>query len=57
MQNLLHENMKLRSELQHASDVLIDEHENIGMPSQPGVKSIVTYVEVGKSNLFLKYTC
>ena len=46
------QNMELQSELQDASDVLIDEHENVEMPSQPNVKSIGAYVEVGESNFF-----
>ena len=46
--------MELQSELQHALDVLIDEHENVEMP-QSNVKSIVAYVEVGESRTVL--TC
>ena len=30
-------------------DVLIDKHEDVEMPSQSNVKSIVAYVEVGES--------
>ena len=33
-------------------DVLIDEQENVKMPSQSNVKSIVAYVEVGESRIF-----
>ena len=44
--------MELQSELRHALDVLIDEHENVEMPSQSNVKSIVAYVEVGESRIF-----
>ena len=33
-------------------DVLIDEHENVEMPSQSNVTSIVAYVEVGEYRLF-----
>ena len=43
---------ELQIELQHASDVLINEHENVEMPSQPNVKSIMAYVEVGESKIF-----
>ena len=32
-------------------DVLIDEHENVEMPSQSNVKFIVAYVEVGESRI------
>ena len=39
--------MELQSELRHDLDVLIDEHENVKMPSQSNVKSIVAYVEAG----------
>jgi hypothetical protein len=48
----LHEDVELQSELRHALDVLIDEHENVGMPSQSNVKSVVVYVEVGESRIF-----
>ena len=44
--------MKLQSELQRALDVLIYEHENVEMPSQSNVKSIMTYGEEGKSRIF-----
>ena len=40
--------MELQSELRHALDVLINEHEKVEMPSQSNVKSIVAYVEVGR---------
>ena len=43
--------MKLQSELQHAVDVLIDEHENVEMPSPSNVKSTMAYVEVGESRI------
>ena len=33
-------------------DVLIDEHENVEMPSQSNVQSIVACVEVGGSRIF-----
>ena len=51
-ENDLHEDMELQSELQHALDVLIDEHENVEMLSQSNVKSIVAYVEVEESRIF-----
>ena len=41
VENDLHKNVELQSELQHALDVLIDKHENVEMPSQFNVKSIV----------------
>ena len=44
--------MELQSELWHALDVLIDEHENVEMPSQFNVKFIMAYVEVGESKIF-----
>ena len=47
VENDLHENVELQSELRHALDVPIDEHENVKMPSQSNVKSIVAYVKVG----------
>jgi hypothetical protein len=43
--------VKLQSELRNALDVMIDEHENVEMPSQSYVKSIVGYVEVGESRI------
>ena len=52
VENDLHEDVELQSELRHALDVLIDEHENVEMPSQSNVKSIVAYVEVGESRIF-----
>ena len=44
-----HEDVEWQNELRHAFDVLIDEHENVGMPSQSNVKCIVANVEVGES--------
>ena len=44
--------MELPSELWHDLDVLYDEHENVEMPSQPNIKSIVAHVEVGVSRIF-----
>lgn len=44
--------MELQSELWHALDILINEHEDVEMSSQSNAKSIVTYVEVGKSKMF-----
>ena len=52
VENDLHEDVELQSELQHALDVLIDEHEIVEMPFQSNGKSIVAYVEVGKSRIF-----
>ena len=43
----LQEDVELQSELRHALDVLTDEHENVGMPSQSNVKATMAYVEVG----------
>ena len=48
VKNDLHEDAELQSELQHALDVLIDKHENVEMPSQSDVKTVVAYVEVGR---------
>ena len=48
----LHEDLELQSEPWHALDVPIDEHENVEMPSQFNVKSIVACVEVGESRIF-----
>jgi hypothetical protein len=48
----LHEDMELQSELQHALDVVSVEHENVEMPSQSNVKSIMACVEVGDSRVF-----
>ena len=44
--------MELQSELWHVLDVLIDEPENVEMPSQSNVKSIMAYVEVEESRIF-----
>ena len=33
-------------------DFIIDENKNVEMPSQSNVKSIVAYVQVGKSGIF-----
>jgi hypothetical protein len=44
VENDLHEDLELQSELGHALDVLIDKHENVKMPSQSNVKSIVAHV-------------
>ena len=52
VENDLHEDVELQSELQHALDILIGENENVEMPSQSNVLSIVAYVEVGKSRIF-----
>ena len=46
--NDLHEDVLLQSELQHALHFLIDGHENIEMPFQSNVKSIAAYAEVGE---------
>ena len=51
MLNVLQKDVELRSELRHALDFLIDEHENVEMPSQSNEKSIVGYVEVGESRI------
>ena len=40
--------MELESELLHALEVPIDEHETFEMPSQFDVNSIVAYVNVGE---------
>jgi hypothetical protein len=50
--NGLYEDVELQSELRHALDVLIDEHENIEMLFQSNVKSIVAHVEVGEYRFF-----
>ena len=42
----------MQSELRHALNALIDEHENVEMPAQANVKSIVAYVEVGEFRNF-----
>ena len=52
VENDLHEDVKLQSELRNALDVMIDEHENVERPSQSDVKSIMGYVEVGESKKF-----
>ena len=52
VENNLHEDVELQSELWHALDVLNDEHKNVKMPSQSNVKSIVAYVEVGEPIIF-----
>jgi hypothetical protein len=44
VENDLNEDLELQSELGHALDVLIDKHENVKMPSQSNVKSIVAHV-------------
>ena len=49
--------MKLQSELRHALDVLIDEHENVIIHFQSHVKSIVAHVEVGEHRIFKKWIC
>ena len=56
VENDLHEDVELQSELQHALDVSIDEHEYVEMLTQFNVKSIMVYVEVGESKIFKKYT-
>ena len=43
--------MKLQSELRRALDVLIDEHENVKLPSHSNIKSIMTFVEVAESRV------
>ena len=52
VENDLHEDVEFRNELQHALDVLIDEHENVEIPFQSNVKSIMAYVEVRESIIF-----
>ena len=42
--------MKLQSELRNALDVMIDEHENVEIPSQSDIKSM-GYVEVGSQKI------
>jgi hypothetical protein len=51
VESVLHEDVKLLSKLWHALDVLIDEHENVQMPTQSSIKSIVTYVVVGEPRI------
>ena len=46
VENDLHEDVELQSELRHATNVLIDEHENVELPSQSNVKSIVGYISI-----------
>jgi hypothetical protein len=36
--------VELQSELHHAMDILIGEHENVEMPSQSNVISIIAYL-------------
>ena len=48
---MIHEDMELQSELRHALDVLIDEHEKVEMHSQSNVESFVAHVEVGESRI------
>ena len=43
--------MESQRKLRHALDVMIDVHENIEMPSQSNVTSILTSVEVGESKI------
>ena len=52
VENDLHEDVEFRNELQHALDVLIDEHENVEIPFQSNVKSIMAYVEVREFIIF-----
>jgi hypothetical protein len=52
VENDFHEDVKLQSELRNTLDVIINEHENVEMPSQSDVKSIVGYVELGESRIF-----
>ena len=47
VENDLHEEVELQSQLQHTLDVLIDEHENLEIPPQSNVKSMMAYVKVG----------
>jgi hypothetical protein len=56
IENDLFGDVELQSELRHALDVLIDEHDNVGMPSQINVKSIVAYVEARESKMFKNRT-
>ena len=41
----------------HALDVLIDERDNVWMPSQINVKSIMAYVEARESRIFKSTIC
>ena len=43
-----HEDVELESEFLHVLEVPIDEHENVELPSQSYVNSIVAYVNVGE---------
>jgi hypothetical protein len=52
VENDLHKNVELQNKLQHALDVLLDEHENVEMLSPLSVKSIVAYVEVRESRIY-----
>jgi hypothetical protein len=52
VENDLHGDMELQTELQHALNVLIDEHENVEILSQSNVKFIMAYVEVRESRIF-----
>ena len=45
VENGIHEDVELQSELQHTLDVLIDEDAYVEMPSQSNVDSVVAYVE------------
>jgi hypothetical protein len=51
VESVLHKDVKLLSKLWHALDVLINEHENVQMPTQSSIKSIVTYVVVGEPRI------
>jgi hypothetical protein len=50
--NDIHEDVELQSELRHAWDVLINNHENLEMSSKSNVKLVVAYVEVDESRIF-----
>ena len=52
VENDLHEDMEFQSNLWHALGVSVDKRDNVEMPSQSSVKSIVAYVEVWESNIF-----
>ena len=56
MLRMTHEDVELQSEVQHALNVLIDKHENVAMPSQSNVESIVAYLEIKGVWNFQKYT-
>lgn len=51
VENDLHKDAGLQSELRHALEVLINKHTNIEMPSQSNVNSIMAYIEVGESRV------